>query len=510
MGRLKRRITTAIDSRIAKAVAEVEADIAEVRSDVAAQGKSIAEVGGRIRDMQERVLSNQELHLETAARIKEVEHINEHALDIMNNAHERDSEFLDGLEDEALTAPLSDEEEREIADFWRPYAFAYENDPRIQRACTRLSGRFDPSYFGYGLQRFWMVRFWFNKTCSNVLLKYDLPRTFPQVKHPVSLVSKAQGAYLDKEHRLITKKQAVEVIAAALKEQGELIIKPAGFEAGEGRGIEFLDESAVGGLEELFDTFGPDFVVQEIMRNHPSFAEPSPASLQTLRVVTFSYKEEIHFVGAIFRMAKAGRLDNFTQGGLACNVDRSGALSDFAIDHAGNRVEVHPSGYVFAGKTLFRGSECIDKALELHATIPQERVVAWDMTVDDAGDIVLVEYNSPGGNEALQAVGNNIYLNRDVAKEIFDEYLITRFFYIRATFDWNYREFADHVSLLKYCGLEDEVEVPRTIQGKRVLMLYNEAFRDSDAKTVRIPGSVRVDIESLSAAAPHVTFVREG
>ena len=262
-------------------------------------------------------------------------------------------------------------------------------------------------------------------------------------------------------------------------------------------------------IENTLKAFDQDYVIQEVLKNHPDFAEANPDSLQTLRVVTLSYNEKISFVGAILRMAISGRVDNYSQGGIACGVQRDGVLDDFAVDYVGNRYTEHPSGYQFAGKKLYKADACIESALKLHATVPQERIIAWDMTVSDSGEVVMIEYNSPGGTEAMQSTGKNVYCDKLFAKEIFDEYLIRRFYYVRANFDWNYREFVDHVSLLKYGGLDEEIEVPANIAGKKVLMVYNDAFKGSAAKSVRVPASVRANVAVLKRLSPGVEFVTE-
>ena len=71
----------------------------------------------------------------------------------------RDVWLIDGLK-EIPKRKLTDEEVEEVRSFWEPYEFAYKNDYRQQEMFTAISGVFDPSYFGFGMQRYLLTPFW--------------------------------------------------------------------------------------------------------------------------------------------------------------------------------------------------------------------------------------------------------------------------------------------------------------------------------------------------------------
>lgn len=426
----------------------------------------------------------------------------------MRAAKRRDDYFL-RLIDTSNMEPLTDAERKQIEEFWRPYSFAYENNPDVQWVLSRMSGRFDPSYIGFGLQRWSLVRFWNSRFYEHLPLKYNLWKNFPMVSHPETCLSRQSGYYVSGDtHSLISHDEAVDIVAQAINAKGELIIKPAALDAGEGKNIIFVDESSISSLPEILQDFGSDYVVQEVLKNHPSFAAPHPGSLQTLRIVTMCYKEEVRLIATILRMATSGRVDNWSQGGFACAVNRDGTLNEFACDEHGHRIARHPGGLIFKGHKLYKASECMDKALEMHATVPFQKFIAWDITVTDSGDIVLIEINSPGDTGLVECVGFNPYGDIETAKEIFDEYFIRRFYYLRACFDWDYREFNDHVSLVKYGGMESAVVVPEAIEGKPVQMLYANAFDSCDLSSVMIPESIHCDIAALRSRSPRCEFSR--
>lgn len=66
-----------------------------------------------------------------------------------------------------------------------------------------------------------------------------------------------------------------------------------------------------------------------------------------------------------------------------------GYLSDWTDAH------VHPDSKVaFEGLTLPAFSACADKVVELHAKVPFARCIGWDLTVDSAGKVVILEWNA--------------------------------------------------------------------------------------------------------------------
>ena len=124
----------------------------------------------------------------------------------------------------------------------------------------------------------------------------------------------------------------------------------------------------------------------------------------------------------------------------------------------------------------------------------QQKYISWDFTVDEAGDIVFIEMNSPGGSEVIQCLGINSYINSSLVKKVLDNCLYFR----KATLNWDYREYSDHILLLEYCGRGKKAVVPKTIKGKRVTLIAGSAFNRSAVTEVVKPESVSFAIQFSS------------
>ena len=70
-------------------------------------------------------------------------------------------------------------------------------------------------------------------------------------------------------------------------------------------GITNLDNKSV---EEVFDKYGNNFVIEELAKQHPAMASLNPSSLNTIRVITFRKENEILVCMVICRIGKPGNI----------------------------------------------------------------------------------------------------------------------------------------------------------------------------------------------------------
>lgn len=169
-------------------------------------------------------------------RIIEVKKINDIAYKRMISAQNRDRYYLNLLPEELKT--IEPEKLKIINNFWKPYEFAYKNNPLTQVVFFNQSGIFDPSYVGFGQQVHSLVRFWNHGTFSTFRNKNVSYLLFPFVKHAKCYLIRNHGIYQDANFEVITKQQAVDLLRKILASKNELILKPS-LDSGSGGGSFF-------------------------------------------------------------------------------------------------------------------------------------------------------------------------------------------------------------------------------------------------------------------------------
>jgi len=241
-----------------------------------------------------------------------------------------------------------------------------------------------------------------DKNLSDVLL--DRGRA------PRTVLKRMRGGYWDGEGRAVSRAEAERLLVRGSE---PFIVKPA--RADNGIGVRRFDPDgdalregdARVGLAGLEAAWRDDFIVQERIRQHASFAAVHPASVNTLRIVTLRFAGELHPLLALARFGTGGRVtDNAATGGLLCRVEDDGRLADHAVDLDGNAIEKHPdTGHAFTQRLAVPGWPAfVREALRLHAQIFHFDIVSWDFAVGEDGGPVFLEMNFQGICEAYQMV----------------------------------------------------------------------------------------------------------
>jgi len=289
------------------------------------------------------------------------------------------------------------------------------------RHCMAFSGTFDPYYFPELLyipefERFMNIELEYPQVLRD---KNFLPLIASSVgvKMPRTLFSCTAGLYRDGDARVIRREQALSL----LENIGPAFVKPT-VETGQGKSCCIIEMR--GGVDvrtgksagQLLAELGSDFALQEIARCHESLRAIYDGCLNSFRVITYRWRDEIIHMPLILRFGQGGAyLDNFHAGGMLVGVTDEGILLENAFVEFENGFRAHPdTGLVFKGHRIAHVPEMIQAALQMHEAVPQIGCVNWDFTVDDQGEPLLIEANTMGGSPwAIQmAHGRSIFGER--------------------------------------------------------------------------------------------------
>lgn len=292
---------------------------------------------------------------------------------------------------------LTGEQKRAVREFWKPYGGI---DSDWIRYYTFITGVFDPRYIPNDLEHTRIDQFFNRRKLGwgfNDKNYYSL--LFPGIRQPKTVVRKIGGLLFDGDYHLIDWGQAESLLAM----RPEVIVKPSQ-ESGGGRDIRFFNtQSDADALKRaLLDKNEKNLIVQDILRQHPELAKMHPQSLNTVRVYTIMMEDGVHVLNASLKMgAGCNRIDNVTRNsGIITGIRENGELMDFAFFdlYSGEKTDRHPQG-------MLLGKICVPSYNRMIETVKRAaqytgnfQLVGWDLSVDEEGNVVLIEANMRKGD----------------------------------------------------------------------------------------------------------------
>ena len=298
----------------------------------------------------------------------------------------------------ARTLPPKENLDRDYREKVKPYWRQF-NAPMPKKFWYRSYGPasepVDPRYIPYDIWVRRIVPHYNTLLFATALQDKCLHNLFvPDIQRPVTVVKSIGGVFCDDELSLLTREEAL----ARCRRPGRFIIKPS-VGSGGGANIRFFDGGALSDDEliELLRQYGKNFIVQEKLSQHEVLAAFNPRSVNTLRIYTFLFRNEVHILSVILRVGGgSNEVDNVSQGGYQCTVLEGGRLEPTAITKRGKgwvHVDQTASGVRFADVTIPNYERILDTVRAAAAKMLHFRILGWDIAVSPEGEPVLVEYN---------------------------------------------------------------------------------------------------------------------
>lgn len=198
-----------------------------------------------------------------------------------------------------------------------------------------------------------------------------------------------------------------------LRSAGEVFIKPSvGTCSGKGCFIAAFENGrdALTGktVHETLAPLGENYVVQERLHCHSSLSKLYAGSVNTFRVITYRWKNEVLHMPAVLRIGRGGHyLDNAHAGGMFVGIADDGRLKNRAFTEFRDVFTAHPdTGVIYKGYQIELFSEVLAAAKRMCELLPQVGSVNWDFTLNEAGEPVLIEANLLGGGVWLSEMAN--------------------------------------------------------------------------------------------------------
>jgi hypothetical protein len=271
------------------------------------------------------------------------------------------------------------------------------------RHFTSYTGKFDKNYFPELLfipecEKFMNLNQNFVTVFENKnILPYMAAAT--GVKMPQAKFSMAEGIIRDSDGEMITQDE----LFARLKNSGAGFIKPT-VDSCSGRGCQIIDvhdgidRESGKSIKEIVLSKGENFVIQERIICHESIRKLYAGSVNTFRIMTYRWKDEICHTPSVMRIGQGGGwLDNAHAGGVFIAIDDDGTLHEKAFTEFQDVFTEHPDTHLkFGGYKIGLFPEVLKTAKKCHAALPQLGCINWDFTIDEKGRSTLIEANLRG------------------------------------------------------------------------------------------------------------------
>ena len=231
---------------------------------------------------------------------------------------------------------LTKEQKKEIQDFYSNL-LGYHIPLDYHKYFTSRTGIYSKLYFPTSIYKTDIVgrlnvyplkRAYTDKNISDIIL--------PNIHQPKVFLKNMNG-YFYFEGKPVDRNDAIQLCSNL----GEVIIKPSLTGRGIGvskitiqNGLTNLDEKSI---QEVFDVYKEDFLIEELVHQHPLMTALNPSSINTIRIVTYRNDMEIVVVYTVIRIGRKDKpIDNESAGGISTIINQDGTLGKYAYGSPGN------------------------------------------------------------------------------------------------------------------------------------------------------------------------------
>lgn len=211
----------------------------------------------------------------------------------------------------------------------------------------------------------------------------------PELRFPETVIRRVHGQFYDPQRRHITPEEALRL----LNEHERLVFKQT-VETGHGEGVRLVEREE---FPEVFLRHSRDYIVQKLLRQHETLAYFNPSSVNIVRITSLCWHGEVYILGGILRAGAPGAFcDHENKDGktyLVMPLAEDGTVLGPACDVDGGNVFDDCHGIPIRG-VIPRFSEMKELIRRAHIRYPKFGLIAWDVTVDENGEIVFMEFNT--------------------------------------------------------------------------------------------------------------------
>lgn len=299
------------------------------------------------------------------------------------------------------------EQKREFDNYWKKH-YGKKISPRWHKLYEASNGVFRVDYFPEVLYSTILEPKINNLAYCNVLSDKNMldvlfNKKYEGIRTPKTFIYNSHNQFFDGDRKVISKEKAKEIIYNV----GYAVIKPT-VDSSSGRNVIIanfkngIDTKKNLSIDEIFDIYGSNFIVQEKIEPHVSLSTIYPNSINTFRVISYIVDDRIEIAPISLRIGGGGsEVDNIHAGGMSIAINKDGTMNAKAYrlgyGSSFENYERHPdTGIEFKKYKFDYIDQLVDAATKLHAELVNVGMISWDFTMDGNKNIVVIEVNLKG------------------------------------------------------------------------------------------------------------------
>ncbi len=213
--------------------------------------------------------------------------------------------------------------------------------------------------------------------------------------------------YIGRE-TLDVRKATVAQLTAFVQKHGSVIVKVTDSDGGQG--IERREASEISDFAAFQEHLLKErqFLVEQIIPQHPEMAALNSSSVNSLRIVSYFDGTDVHILARVLKMGNGGVIDNFAHGGMYTMLDDNGVGLHAAFDIMGDAYEIHPiSGIRIPGFQVPLYKEVLEFVDEISRIVPEIPYVGWDIAISPDRPVVIEGNYNTGVFQAKPSLTDN-------------------------------------------------------------------------------------------------------
>ena len=293
---------------------------------------------------------------------------------------------------------LSQNDKDEIVAYWKQYGITVKNFKGFQWYYG-VTGMHDPRFISHDIYADILVHY-LNK--MNYVEAYRdkafFNRFLPDIRFPATILKTVGGRFYGPDDRFVSADEAKQILKKCSSEGRDVIAKNSS--SGGGKQVKKWALASEADADKIWDQISnsKNWVVQEVIQQHPFFAQFNESSVNILRINTLYLNGKVVILdNTLLRYGQPGRHTDiyYVRGEKIANVigiTKDGRLMDKSVDDYAFWKDCNElfdlsmtqvPAWEEVKKTVIKGAE----------QLPYFNLIGWDVTVDADSNPVVLEYN---------------------------------------------------------------------------------------------------------------------